>query len=69
MGELAQVPHYPEGCLSGWLISTAPDPQGPSRVDILTHPYTTAACAAGVVTATAGRDSSAATMGTERYAS
>ena len=34
-------------------ISTAPDPQGSGRVDIHTHPYTTAACAAGVVTGTA----------------
>ena len=39
-------------------ISTAPDPQGSGRVDILTHPYTTIACATGVVTGTAGRDSS-----------
>ena len=39
-------------------ISTAPDPHGPGRVDMLTHPYTTATCAAGVVTGTAGRDSS-----------
>ena len=38
-------------------ISTAPDPQGIGRVDILTHPYTTAACAAGEVTGTARRDS------------
>ena len=32
---------------SGYLnrISTAPDPQGSSQVDVLTHPYTTAACA------------------------
>ena len=38
---------------------TAPDPQGTGRVDILTHPYTTIAYAAGVVvTGTAGRDSS-----------
>ena len=39
-------------------IFTAPDPQGSGRVDIFTHPYTTAARAAGVVTRTAGRDSS-----------
>ena len=39
-------------------ISTASDPQGAGRVDILTHPYTTTACAAGAVTRTAGRDSS-----------
>ena len=38
-------------------FSTAPDPQRSGRVDILTHPYTTAACAAGVVTVTVGRDS------------
>ena len=40
------------------VISTEPDPQGTGRVDILTHPYTTAACAAGVVTRTADRNSS-----------
>ena len=39
-------------------ISTAADPQGSSRVDILTLPDTTAACAAGVLTVTAGGDSS-----------
>ena len=39
-------------------ISTAPNPQGSGRVDILKHPYTTAVCAAGVVTGTADRDSS-----------
>ena len=39
-------------------ISTAPDPQEAGRVDILTHPYTTVACAAGVATGTADRDSS-----------
>ena len=35
-------------------VSSAPDPQVSSRVDILTltHPYTTAARAAGVVTGT-----------------
>ena len=38
-------------------ISTAPDPQGLGRVDILKHPYTTIAYAAGIVTGTAGRDS------------
>ena len=38
-------------------ISTAPDPQGSSRVNMPTHPYTTAACAAGAVTGTAGKDS------------
>ena len=33
------------------IVPTAPDPQGSGRVDILTHPYTTAACcAAGVAT-------------------
>ena len=39
-------------------ISTEPDPQGTSRVDIHTYAYTTAACAAGVVTRTTDRDSS-----------
>ena len=39
-------------------ISTAPDPQGSGRVDIFTHPSTTAACAAVVETGTTGRDSS-----------
>ena len=39
-------------------ISTETDPQGTGRVDIHTHPYTTAACAAaGVVTKTTDRDS------------
>ena len=33
------------------------NPQGTGRVDIHTHPYTTAACAAGVVTKTTDRDS------------
>ena len=37
-------------------FSTARDPQGSSRVDIITHPYPTIACAARVVTGTAGRD-------------
>ena len=50
MGELAQVPHCPEGWLFWMAVYTALDPQGSSRVDILTHPSTTAACAAGVVT-------------------
>ena len=51
------------------IISTAPDPQGSSRVDILTHPYTTAAYAARVVTVTAGRTARAvATTITEGYA-
>ena len=58
MGELAQVPHYPERCRSGWLISTATEPHGSGRVDVLTHPKTTVACTAGVVTGTADRDSS-----------
>ena len=39
-------------------ISTAPDPQGSGRVDVLTHPYTTAARATGLATGTADRDSS-----------
>ena len=38
-------------------ISTETDPQGTGRVDIHTHPYTTAACPAGVVTETTDRDS------------
>ena len=38
-------------------ISTEPYPQGTGRVDIHTHPYTTAACAAGVVTKITDRDS------------
>ena len=56
VGELAPVPHYPEGRRSGF--SAAPDPQGSSRIDILTHPSTKVACAAGAETVTAGRDSS-----------
>ena len=39
------------------VISTETDPQGTGRIDIHTHPYTTAACAAGVVTKTTDRDS------------
>ena len=42
--------------------STAAVPQGSGRVDVLTHPYTTAACAAGIVTATTSRDSSALSL-------
>ena len=38
-------------------ISTETDPQGTGQVGIHTHPYTTAACAAGVVTKTTDRDS------------
>ena len=38
-------------------ISTETDPHGTGRVDIHTHPYTTAACAAGVVTKTTDTDS------------
>ena len=38
-------------------ISTETDPQGTGRVDIHTHLYTTAACAAGVVTETIDRHS------------
>ena len=47
--------------INEWVaISTAPDRRGSGRVDISTriHPYATAACAAGVVTGTADRDSS-----------
>ena len=48
-------------------IPTEPDPQGTGRVDIHTHPYTTAACAAGVVTKNTDRDSSRYTYnGTRR---
>ena len=39
-------------------ISTEPDPQGTGRVDIHTHPCTTAACIVRVVTRTADGDSS-----------
>ena len=39
------------------LMPRDPDPQGSSRVDMLTHPHTTADCVAGVVTVTAGMDS------------
>ena len=40
-------------------FSTEPGPHGSGRVGILTHPYATAACAAGVVTTgTAGKHSS-----------
>ena len=43
----------------GYLPRYLPYPsRGQGRVDIPTHPYTTAACAAGVVTRTADRDSS-----------
>ena len=51
-----------EGCTpkddvpGGYL--TVLDPQGSSRPDIPTRPETAAACAAGVVTVTAGRDGS-----------
>ena len=40
-------------------IFTETDPQGTGRVAIIvhTHPYTTAACASGVVTKTTDRDS------------
>lgn len=38
--------------------STSPDPQGSSRVDILTHPYSMAACAGGVLPVTVDRGSS-----------
>ena len=57
-GRTCASPTLPEGITFRVAISTAPDPQGPSRVDIPTHPFTTAACAAVVVAVTAGRDSS-----------
>ena len=38
-------------------ISTETDRQGTGQVDIHTHPYTTAACAAGAVRKTDDRDS------------
>ena len=60
--ELAQVSHYTEEWVSVCLSPLSPPHLNPrdqsGRVDILTRPYTTAACAAGVVTGTAGRDSS-----------
>ena len=37
--------------------ATETDPQGTGWVDIHTHPYTPAACAAGVVTKTTDKDS------------
>ena len=51
-------------------VSTTPDSQGSSWVDKLTHPYTTAACSAGVLAVTTGRDIARAvvTTGTEGYA-
>ena len=54
--------YFPPAIFPGFLfrvaISTAPDPQGTGRVDILTHPYSSRiACAAGVVTRTADKDS------------
>ena len=51
-------PTLPEKMPFRVAISTAPDHHGSGRVDILTHPYKTAACAAGVGTGTADRDSS-----------
>ena len=47
-------------------ISTETNPQGTGRVDIHTHPYTTAAGAAGVVTKTTDRDSLRYTYGGTR---
>ena len=38
-------------------VAISTETQGTGRVDIHTHPYTTAACAAGVVTKTTARDS------------
>ena len=40
------------------VTSTAPDSEASGPVNILTRPYTTAACAAGVKMKTAGRGSS-----------
>ena len=59
MGGLARVPQR-SGMMAFRVAinSTAPETQGSGRVDKLTHPCTPAACAAGVVTGTAGRDSS-----------
>ena len=57
VGELAQVPTLPGRMTFRVAISTALDPQGSGRVDIHTHPYTMAACAAVAVPVTAGRDS------------
>ena len=44
MGELAQVPHYPETRASpgGYLL---PDPSGSGRVDMLTSPVAAARAA------------------------
>ena len=60
VGELAQGPHYvvPGKMPFRVAISTEPDPQGTGPVDIHAHPYTTIACAAGVVTRTTDRVSS-----------
>ena len=57
-GRACESPTLPGTMLLRVAISNAPDPQGSGRVDIITHPYTMAACPAGVVTGTAGWDSS-----------
>ena len=67
VGEIAQSPTLPGKMTFRVAISTETDPQGTGRVDIHTHPYTTAACAAWVVTKTTDRDSSRYTYnGTRR---
>ena len=59
-----------ERCVGRVAIFTEPDPQGTGRVDKHTHPYTTAACAAGVATKTTDRDNLRyTTMGSEGCAS
>ena len=45
VGELAQVPHYPETRTSPGVISTVPDPSGSGRVDMLTGPVAAARAA------------------------
>ena len=50
-------PTLPGKMTSRVAISTEADPQETGWVDIHTHPYTTAACAAEVVTRATDRDS------------
>ena len=52
VGELAQVPHYPETRTSPVAISTVPDPSGSGPVDMLTSPV--AAARAVVATGASG---------------
>ena len=72
MGELARGPTLPGMMPFRMSISTAPHPQGTGRVGLLTHPYKIIACAAAVVTGSAGRDRTARAIGitgTEEHAS